>query len=190
MPKIVNHEAYRLELLEKCMDLIVGKGYSNITMREIAEEIGVSTGTLYHYFPTKQSILEKMFVHVKETNIRQYLDRIENARNIAEKIDAISKFLLENEDYYKNILLLAVDLYRHHQSEATDKIFNEFSEAYCNVLSKELKMADQVAQAFFIYLLGLVFHRILTPGQISYQQQVDMIRDLMANYMSEHGAAV
>jgi AcrR family transcriptional regulator len=185
MPKIVNHEAYRVELLEKCLDLIISKGYSNITMREVAKEIGVSTGTLYHYFPTKQSILEKMFDHVRKTNIGEYLQRIENSRTTKEKIDTIGQFLLENENYYKNILLLAVDLYRHHQSAATDKIFAEFSDDYCMVFSRELKMPDDVAHAFFIYLLGLVFHRILTPGHISYRKQVDMMREMMKSYLDE-----
>ena len=60
MPKIVDHDAYRNELLQKYFDDFAQRGYNDVTMREIAQSLGVSTGSLYHYFPTKNSILESM----------------------------------------------------------------------------------------------------------------------------------
>ena len=57
MPKIVDHDEYRKELLERCFGIFSRKGFSNVTMREIVSEIGVSTGTLYHYFDTKEKII-------------------------------------------------------------------------------------------------------------------------------------
>jgi Bacterial regulatory proteins, tetR family. len=36
MPKIVNHEQYRKELLGKCFNLFAEKGYAAITMRQIS----------------------------------------------------------------------------------------------------------------------------------------------------------
>ena len=61
MPKIVDHDAYREELVLRYFDIFAKRGYADVTMREIASTLGVSTGTLYHYFPTKKSILEHMF---------------------------------------------------------------------------------------------------------------------------------
>jgi AcrR family transcriptional regulator len=57
MPKIVDHDQYRKELLSKCFDLFAEKGYGSITMRQIAEGLNVSTGTLYHYFPANKLYL-------------------------------------------------------------------------------------------------------------------------------------
>ncbi|MCP4690405.1 MAG: TetR/AcrR family transcriptional regulator [Desulfobacterales bacterium] len=190
MPKIVDHDKYRNELLEKCMNLFIGKGYANISMREIAGEIGVSTGTLYHYFPTKRAILEKLFAYVSETNIGEYLDRIKSCETVEEKIDVIIAFLLENEEYYKNVLLLAVDLYRHPESDDATSVFTAFTDDYRNVFARELEMPDEIANTFFIHLLGLVFHRILTPQKISYQKQVALIRDLMAGFLIEKKGGV
>ncbi|MGB6015410.1 MAG: helix-turn-helix domain-containing protein, partial [Nodosilinea sp.] len=48
MPKIVDHDQYRREILDQCFDLFAEKGYAALTMRQIAQELGVSTGTLYH----------------------------------------------------------------------------------------------------------------------------------------------
>lgn len=185
MPKIVDHDKYRNELLEKCMNLFIGKGYSHISMREIAGEIGVSTGTLYHYFPTKRAILEKLFAYVSKTNIGEYLDRIKSCETVEEKIDVIGEFLLENEEYYTNVLLLAVDLYRNSPPVDASRVFTSFTDDYRDVLAQELNMPDEIANAFFIHLLGLVFHRILTPEKISYRKQVALLRGLMAEYSTE-----
>ena len=58
MPKIVDVEQYRKELLLKSAELFAEKGYANMTTRELAQGLGVSTGTLYHYFPSKAALFE------------------------------------------------------------------------------------------------------------------------------------
>jgi AcrR family transcriptional regulator len=37
MPKIVDHDLYRRELVSKCFDLFAEKGYGSITMRQISQ---------------------------------------------------------------------------------------------------------------------------------------------------------
>ena len=54
MPKVVDHVSYRKHLLDQCVNLFAQYGYEALTMRQIAEALHVSTGTLYHYFPTKE----------------------------------------------------------------------------------------------------------------------------------------
>lgn len=60
MPKIVDHDAYRRELLTRSFDVFVRVGFSACTMRNLAQEIGVSTGTLYHYFKTKEDVFAQL----------------------------------------------------------------------------------------------------------------------------------
>ena len=79
MPKIVDHDAYREELTEKYFEHFAKRGYADVTMKEIASDLGVSTGTLYHYFPSKKSILEHMF------QLASRRDVSEAAKNINEK---------------------------------------------------------------------------------------------------------
>jgi AcrR family transcriptional regulator len=69
MPKIVDHEQYRKELLGKCFDLFADKGYGAITMRQIANSLEVSTGTLYHYFPSKQALFEQLVEEISQQDV-------------------------------------------------------------------------------------------------------------------------
>jgi AcrR family transcriptional regulator len=60
MPKVVDHEAYRAELLEQSYAVFVKLGYAACTMRVLAQDLGVSTGALYHYFKTKEDLFEQL----------------------------------------------------------------------------------------------------------------------------------
>ena len=71
MPKIVDRDRYRKELLNKCFDIFAEKGYSSVTMREIGSEIGVSTGTLYHYFPSKESLFEQLIEYLSYEDTKE-----------------------------------------------------------------------------------------------------------------------
>ncbi|MBT8161324.1 MULTISPECIES: TetR/AcrR family transcriptional regulator [Arthrobacter] len=71
MPKIVDHEKRRLELVEATWRIIATRGIEGATMREIATEAGFANGALKPYFPTKDDLLTFAFAHVfNQTNTR------------------------------------------------------------------------------------------------------------------------
>ena len=57
MPKTVDHEARREELLAAVWAVIVRDGLDRATIRSIAKETGWSSGVLAHYFADKDDIL-------------------------------------------------------------------------------------------------------------------------------------
>jgi AcrR family transcriptional regulator len=75
LPKFVDHECRRQELVEAAWRVITRVGIDNVTIREIATESGYSTGTLAHYFTTKDDILRSALERA-DNEIRQRLDRI------------------------------------------------------------------------------------------------------------------
>jgi TetR/AcrR family transcriptional regulator, transcriptional repressor of aconitase len=58
MPKIVDHDAYRLELAGRAIGVFRRLGYHGLGMRQIADEIGVSKSALYHYFAGKKALFD------------------------------------------------------------------------------------------------------------------------------------
>ena len=71
MPKIVDHDERRLELVDATWRIIARNGLEGATMREIALEAGFANGALKPYFPTKDTLLEFAFGHVfNRTNQR------------------------------------------------------------------------------------------------------------------------
>jgi AcrR family transcriptional regulator len=57
MPKIVDHDERRAEVLDATWRVISERGLEAATVREIAREAGVSNGVLAHYFTSKDDIL-------------------------------------------------------------------------------------------------------------------------------------
>ena len=71
MPKIVDHDERRLELVDATWRIIARMGIESATMREIATEAGFANGALKPYFPTKDTLLTFAFGHVfNRTNER------------------------------------------------------------------------------------------------------------------------
>lgn len=62
MPKIVDHEARRKEIVMATWRVIARDGLAGTTIREIAREAGYSNGVLAHYFADRDEILASALV--------------------------------------------------------------------------------------------------------------------------------
>ena len=108
MPKIVNHETYKEELLEKGFDLFANKGYT-ITIRELASGLGVSTGTLYHYFTGKEEMFRETMEHIAKKHVGNIKNQIQPDWSTEDRARAIFIYVNMNDDYFKNILFLLIE---------------------------------------------------------------------------------
>ncbi|PKP68022.1 MAG: hypothetical protein CVT83_07115, partial [Alphaproteobacteria bacterium HGW-Alphaproteobacteria-5] len=57
MPKIVDHDARRREIVEASWKVIAGEGLDGLTMRKIAAAAGCTTGRLTHYFANREALV-------------------------------------------------------------------------------------------------------------------------------------
>ena len=55
MPKVL--QCTRENMLEKARSLLIEKGYDACTMREVAAACGVSVGTMYTFFSSKDAMI-------------------------------------------------------------------------------------------------------------------------------------
>lgn len=91
MPKIVDHDERRLELVDATWRIIARLGIEGATMREIALEAGFANGALKPYFPTKDTLLTFAFRHVfNRTN-----ERIREVTAGKAGIEALRAFCVE-----------------------------------------------------------------------------------------------
>ncbi|NUU07626.1 TetR/AcrR family transcriptional regulator [Leifsonia sp. C5G2] len=58
MPKVIDHDQRRSDIIDVTWGLIVKGGLEAATMREIAAEAGFANGALKHYFPGKDEIIQ------------------------------------------------------------------------------------------------------------------------------------
>ena len=91
MPKLVDRDERRREILEVTWRLMATRGADAATMREIAREAGYANGALAHYFANKEALIEAAFVYVFEQTNERIRVAVEGKRGIA----ALRAFLVE-----------------------------------------------------------------------------------------------
>lgn len=57
MPKIVDHDVRRRELIEASWDVIANSGIEGVTMRRVAAAADCTTGRISHYFTGREALL-------------------------------------------------------------------------------------------------------------------------------------
>lgn len=74
-------EDIRQNILDSAKKKFLEKGYADTSMREIAEDVGIVSGNIYHYFHSKEDIFEGVVSEVGKTIAEiektDYLDNID-----------------------------------------------------------------------------------------------------------------
>ncbi|MFQ4146663.1 TetR/AcrR family transcriptional regulator [Chlorogloeopsis sp. ULAP02] len=192
MPKIVDHEQYRKELLMKCFDLFAQKGYAAITMREIAQGLSVSTGTLYHYFPSKEALFFQLIEELTQQDILNFLAGARDAKALPERIEALMNFATKNEDYFFKQTLLMFDFYQ--QQERTEILKNpsikKASKDTKQALTEYLEIEDKALVNFvYCFLNGLISARMFEGDAISYREQSELLAKMLTAYLNTQAQA-
>lgn len=74
MPKVVDHDARRVTIVEAALTVIATAGLEGATVRRIAEAAGSTTGLVTHYFASKDDILIAALRHVHRSAGTRMID--------------------------------------------------------------------------------------------------------------------
>lgn len=122
MPKLVDRERYQQELLTQGFELFAEQGYAAVTMRQLARALGISTGTLYHYFPSKQDLFEQMVEAMAERDLAAAALVIKPEHSLPQRIELAFEFVRQQENYFFRQLLMYLDFYQYQNREAASEL--------------------------------------------------------------------
>ncbi|TAG91148.1 MAG: TetR/AcrR family transcriptional regulator [Oscillatoriales cyanobacterium] len=189
MPKIVDHEHYRKQLLNNCFEIFAEKGYSSVTMREIASEIGVSTGTLYHYFPSKESLFEQLIEYLSyEDTKEEAIAELGNPPTLAERIEKMMEYVSQNEDYLLKGCLITFDFCHHKNRKEIDsnQALQQAGKRYEEAVGCYLGISDPGIAIFVInYIDGLLVRRFYQGERISFSEQANLLKEMLLAYLAK-----
>lgn len=70
MPRIVKKPTERrAEILQAARDLFLEKEYEKATMQDVMERLGIAKGTIYHYFDSKEALLEAIVIDMVDARL-------------------------------------------------------------------------------------------------------------------------
>ncbi|WP_336206166.1 TetR/AcrR family transcriptional regulator [Nonomuraea sp. LPB2021202275-12-8] len=188
MPKIVDHDERRREVLSAARRVIVRDGIDAATTRAIAKEAGYSNGVLAHYFADKDEILLSA--------LRQSHQRIRE--RLARKVDGVSglaalrELLLDNlpldaertqetrlEVSFWSRSLAAERLAEVQRAEAAElraAVRDLLAQARAGGELSTDQSLDDLAEQLLALVDGLSLHLLLYPDRL---RRVDLERLLL-----------
>jgi AcrR family transcriptional regulator len=179
MPKIVNHEERREEVVDAARRVILREGIDAATTRAIAKEAGYSNGVLTHYFADKDDIL----LSALRSSHRRIVHRLKDKLIGRTGLDALREVLLDNlplDDERAQETALEVGFWSRSLAVGTLLDTQREEGAELRYLVRTLLEAaeaageiatgedlDDVAERLLALVDGLSVHRLLYPDRLS-----------------------
>jgi len=179
MPKIVDRQEYRQQLLDRCFDLFAQKGYAEITMQQIASELDVSTGTLYHYFPSKKALFEQLIDDLCNRDIFMAGEELGRKQSLAEKMEGLGEFIMQREDYFIKQTYLSVDFCQSLEHSEDSSSLRVADRKYLQAIMEVLEITDKaIARTIMSFINGLILDR-LCGNEFSIVEQMKLMGSLL-----------
>ncbi len=173
MPRKVDAQARREEVLDRAFPLFAERGYHALGMRELAASLEVTTGLLYHYFESKPELFRQAVRARIEQQIVRALARLSGEED---RLAGLLGFLAEEEAELLQTLRVGLE-YRHADPEAGHFI-HEMLERYERSLAEHLGLDPATARSWVNLSLGVLTRRLLDPTAPEMQVQLQALTDL------------
>lgn len=89
MPEVSTAGGRRDELLSIAGELFAQRGFRNTTVRDIADAAGILSGSLYHHFDSKESMVDELLDTFQTELFKTYDEIVASDRTPVEKIEAV-----------------------------------------------------------------------------------------------------
>ncbi|MBY4129360.1 TetR family transcriptional regulator C-terminal domain-containing protein [Rhodococcus fascians] len=197
MPKIVDHDARRAEIVAAVWRVIERAGMNGATVRSVAAEAGVSPGSLRYYFSDQGELV----LFAAEAMTQRVVHRLEtqpaDGNGLTRAVRMLEEMLPLDEDRYAeaSVWLEAIVRARFDERLADLKTAGWFGSRYlCRLawahlrdldvpdspqFSFESEVDERAAAELHTYIDGLTLHAVTYPEQLSSNEVRRLLRDYL-----------
>jgi AcrR family transcriptional regulator len=178
MPEKTTFNNIRLKEREIRKDLIIDaaeqvfavRPYDKVSMKEIAEEAGISAASIYTYFANQEALFTEAFLRDTKTLVATLNKKISKNQNVdlQKVINAFIDYFTEHDAYCR--MMVNFMLKGQISSESLDKLNSAIREILgsFDIIFKKMGYQDNVrlqSHAFFAFLNGLLISFRKYPGR-------------------------
>lgn len=87
-------------IVNTALELILKHGYEKTTMRAIAEKAGVSLGNAYHYFPSKDHLIQGFYHRTHDEHLAASLPALEKESDLKSRLLAVMRLKISTLEPY------------------------------------------------------------------------------------------
>lgn len=131
------------KILKAALTLFIREGFHGTSTAKIAKEAGISNGTLFHHFKTKEDLINRLYISIKEDYKKYLLGYMEPQETIKGKIKQLwhtcVNWNLENKDGATFFAMFANSPYIDKLSkEEASRNFSFISELFNEAVNAEV----------------------------------------------------
>lgn len=160
---VKEHETRRTEIIDTAEQLFLTKGYEKATINDILKQIGIAKGTFYHYFKSKEEVMDAVIMRV-----------VENDRLIAQEV-------LKTEGSSLDKLLLFLQKQSAAGNEQKSDLLEQFQHTE-NALMKQRALEGTLH--YVCPVLAEILEEGNQRGELSVAYPLESIQFLIAGIQS------
>ncbi len=148
----------RERIIEVSLELFAQRGFSGVSVRDIAKAVGVRESALYKHFKNKQDILDRIITEMQERIRNAYVEQ-----QVPETVreDVAEGYAELSEDRLKEISWQLFCLY------TKDPMVSNYRKLLMREMLVSEHIADLYSEAFIVGVLrrqGETFHKLVEAG--------------------------
>lgn len=149
-------------IFQSALKLFTTRGFHDTPTSEIAKEAGVATGTLFHYFSTKEELINELYLECKSTLVERVMKGVDTTWDLPVRMKKMyfNSILWGVENYDKFSFLQQFD-YSPNISELTrEEGYNRIKSINC--VFDEARNAELIRNDHREWLMELVYAFIIS----------------------------
>lgn len=130
------NDAKRTHILETAMQLFNESGFHATPTSKIAKKSKISVGTLFNYFPTKEELIQAIYIEIKIHSRNRFLEQIEEKSSNHDTLQSMWKAVItwgiENPEEFNYLESFSSSTFR--KSFQNDKVMDSYSKFRDSIL--------------------------------------------------------
>jgi AcrR family transcriptional regulator len=190
-------EISRAAIFGAALDLFQERGYEATTMRAIADRAGVSLGSSYHYFPSKEHLVLQFYRHTHELHTRVIEPLLEREKDLAARLKGTIRAVIVTCEPFHAVAGSIFSSVANPASPvnpfgATSKpLRDEVIAMYAQVVKGSdarvpADLAAELPLLLWLYQMGILYFWIFdrSPGRLRTLEVIDQTTDLIVRLIS------
>ena len=101
--KTAKGEQTKALILNTALEMLHERGYENTTMRAIATKAGVSLGNAYHYFGSKDQLIQEFYHRTHENHLRAAMPALQQELSLKARLLCVIRLKIDTLEPYHEI---------------------------------------------------------------------------------------
>jgi AcrR family transcriptional regulator len=190
-------ENSRAVIFKAALELFQERGYEATTMRAIAERAGVSLGSSYHYFASKDHLVLEFYRHTHDLQLAAIAPLLARERDLAARLRGVIRALIVTCEPFHAVAGSIFSTVANPSSPlnpfgpTAKPIRDEVIGLYAEVVSgSDAKVPADVAAELplllWLYQMGILYFWILdkSTGRLRTLEVIDQTTDLIVRLLS------